>query len=159
MAAELAKRCTPDQIKSANPYLLEFAIMGDNRHLTNTLLDKGFPIASDSAMLIYSAAQNKDVYLADRLIKAGVDVNSQNHAALRTCMDIMDHAAGMFLLKLGADFQGFLNSVTNKDTDKSPLIGQKKEFIHALENYWETSINHSVPERPENDDDLDMEQE
>jgi len=159
MAAELAERFTPDQIKNADPYLLKLAIMGDNRRLTNTLLDKGISVASEPAMLIYAAAQKKDVYLADRLMKAGADVNSQNHAALRACMEINDPAAGMFLLQLGADFQGFLNSVMKSGADKNPLSGQEIGFIYTLKNYWETSINQSVPEKYENEDDLDIEQE
>jgi len=158
IAAGLAERCTTEQLKNADPYLLKLAIMGGYHRLTDSLLNKGIS-TSEPAMLIYAAAQKKDVYLADRLIKAGADLNGQNHAALRACMEIDDPATGMFLLRLGADFRGFLDSITKKDGYRSPLNQQEIGFIYALKSYWENSINITASSGQENEDGFEMDQD
>ncbi|MDR2089133.1 MAG: ankyrin repeat domain-containing protein [Clostridiales Family XIII bacterium] len=110
-AATIAEHCTPEQVRGADPFLLKLAIMHDDRRLINALLDRNISVTDEPAMLIYAAAQKKDVEPAARLIGAGADVNGQNHAALFAAMGSNDHATGMFLLKCGADFEGFSNEV------------------------------------------------
>ncbi len=142
MAVALTQYCTSEQISKADPHLLKLAIMSDNLNLTDALLSKNISVTSEPAMLIFAAAQKKDVYLSERLINAGADVNGQHHAALRACMNTNDHATGMFLLKLGADFQGFHDSVTETGRDKKPLTEQETGFLFALKSYWDNNINH-----------------
>jgi hypothetical protein len=140
IAAAIAGQCTPEQIQGADPVLLKLAIMYDDRRLANVLLDKSFPVTDEPAMLIYAAAMKKDVGLAERLIQAGADVNAQNHAALRTAMNVNDAAAGMFLLKLGADFEGFSNDLTGRGGGGRELTENEKGFFHALKGFYDSHI-------------------
>jgi hypothetical protein len=153
MAVGLAQLCTPEQISKADPHLLKLAIMGNNRNLTNALLDNGISVKSEPAMLIYAAAQKKDVYLSECLINAGADVNGQHHAALCACMNTGDHATGMFLLKLGADFQGFYDYVTDRGKDRKPLSEKEIGFLYTLKGYWDNNMN--PPAQAQDDEDME----
>jgi hypothetical protein len=141
LALALAERGTPEQIKNADPRLLQLAIMRDDRRLANALLDKGISVKHEPAMLFYAAAQNKDVYLAERLMKAGADVNSIGHAALRACMNANDPIAGMFLLKCGADFEDFYDAAMKDGIDGRRLSVDESAFIHALKGFYDNHIN------------------
>ena len=153
----MAAASTPEQIKRADPFLLKLAIMNNNRELTSLLLDRGISVKDEPAMLLYAAAQKKDVYLADRLIKAGADVNGQKHAALSACMNRSDLPTAMFLLKCGADFEDFQSMIMK--TAAAPgkkLSEQETGFLFALKGFWDNNINNS--QEIENEDDADMEQ-
>jgi hypothetical protein len=162
-AATIAGCLNSIQIQNADPYLLKLAIMHDNRQLINTLLDFGISVRHEPAMLLFAAAQKKDVYLADRLIAAGADVNGQKHAALFACMNTNDLPSAMFLLKCGADFEAFSNEVVERGADGCKLSDKETGFFFALKGYWENGINKSADRAEgqaggrEDDDDLEME--
>jgi hypothetical protein len=147
IAAAIAEACTPEQLQSADPYLLRLAITHEDRRLTNALLDKGVPVTDAPAMLLYAAAMKKDVGLAERLIKAGADVNGQNYAALFAAMNANDPKTGMFLLKLGADFEGFSNEVIENGVGGRELTDNEKDFLHALKGFYDNSVK--PPEQAE----------
>jgi hypothetical protein len=131
--------------------------MNNNRELTGLLLDRGISVKDEPAMLLYAAAQKKDVALADRLIRAGADVNGQKHAALSACMDRNDLPSAMFLLKCGADFEDFQSMVMKgAAVPGKKLNEQETGFMFALKGFWENNINHSQGIKSE--DDFDMEQ-
>ena len=155
VAVQIANCCTPEQIRNADPYLLKLSIMQGNRELTKILLDKGMPVHYEPAMLLYAAAQKKDVALADRLIQAGADVNGQNHAALRACLNINDLPSAMFLLKCGADFRGFNNAVMGENASLKNLNDQKAGFMFALKSFWQNNLE--PPARDQGDDDEEVE--
>ncbi|MDR1321178.1 MAG: ankyrin repeat domain-containing protein [Gracilibacteraceae bacterium] len=135
IATAIAEQCTPEQIRGADPYLLHLAIMHDDRRLANALLDKDFPVTYEPAMLIYFAAMKKEIGLAERMIQAGADVNGQNYAALHTAMRANDPASGMFLLKLGADFEGFSDAVTGRN-----LTENEKDFLATVKDFYDSHI-------------------
>jgi hypothetical protein len=143
-AATIAGYCTPTHIQGADPFLLKLAIMHDNRQLIDTLLDRGISVRHEPAMLLFAAAQKKDVYLAERLIKAGADVNGQKHAALFACMNTNDLPSAMFLLKCGADFEAFSNEVTEHGVSGRKLTDNETGFFYALKGFWENNINKSA---------------
>jgi hypothetical protein len=146
IAAELAEQCTTKQISAADPFLLKLAIMSENRRLTDTLINKRIAVSSEPAMLIFAAAQKKDMYLAEKLIAADADINGQKHAALQACMNINDKATGMFLLNLGADFQGFKDSVMGKGTNNKPHSEREIGFLFAMKTYWEENLQPDFEE-------------
>jgi len=155
VAEQIAACCTPEQIWQADPFLLKLSIMQGNRELTKILLDKGMPVHYESAMLLYAAAQKKDVALADRLIQAGADVNGQNHAALRACMNINDLPSAMFLLKCGADFRRFQSEIVRENAGPKNLDEQKAGFMFALKSFWQNNLE--PPARDQSDDDEEVE--
>ena len=151
LAAAIAEQCAPEQIQGADPFLLRLAITHDDSRLTDALLDKGFPVTNEPAMLLYAAAMKKDVWLAERLMQAGADVNSQNRAALHAAMNANDPAAGMFLLKLGADFEGFSNDVAGSGAGGRKLTESENGFLLALKGFYDSHINPTEAEAVEDD--------
>jgi hypothetical protein len=142
-AVTIAEHCAPERIRDADPFLLKLAIMHDNRRLTNALLDRDIPVKDEPAMLIYAAAQKKDVDLAARLIKAGADVNGQGYAVLYAAMSANDPATGMFLLKCGADFEGFSDEVTEHGVKGRKLTENEIGFFCTLKEFYDSRIRHS----------------
>lgn len=141
-AAELiAACCTREQIQQADPYLLKLAIMQDNHKITDMLLYCDIPVNHEPAMLMYTVAQKKDVGLAERLMQAGADINGQNHAALRACMDTGDLPSAMFLLKCGADVEGFRNTLTKGSSGSRALSDKETSFLFALSDFCNHYIN------------------
>ena len=157
IAVAIAEQCTPEQIQSADPYLLKLAISHENRKLTDLLLARNISVEHESAMLIFAVAQKKDIYLAEKLIERGVDINSQNHAALFACMNTKDLPTAMFLLKLGADFEAFSDEVTEHGENGKKLGYDEAGFLYSLKGFWENNIMKS--QENESEDEPDMEQD
>lgn len=135
MALAIAKACAPEQLSGADPLLLKLALSADktNNEFALRLIVGGIDVKSEPAMLFYEAAKNKDDTVIKMLIDKGGDINGQNHAALRACMDTKDIGSAKYLLEHGCDAAGFTKSVKGANITETDKV-----FLSELTAAWKS---------------------
>ncbi|MDR2357238.1 MAG: ankyrin repeat domain-containing protein [Oscillospiraceae bacterium] len=165
LARDIISCRTAEQLRFVHPHFTESAIFGGRRRLAEALIDKRVGLDTEPGRLFLAAARQKDVSLAERLIKNGADIDGQYFAALRRCVEDGDLQSAMFLLKCGADFEGFCDYIT--PSAGTVLPENVRAFMRDLESFWENGMEDAEQagyadgeDEYENDeDDCDMEQD
>ncbi|MDR0818741.1 MAG: hypothetical protein LBN43_04110 [Oscillospiraceae bacterium] len=151
LAVAIADYCTPEQMKAADPSILCASIMKSNHQLSNILLATGIDVTTRIADYFYYAVLRKNAYLIEKLQNAGANINADNHRVLRYFMTNDDVASAKFLLRFGADFEGFRDHLSEIDGVGSELSEKNLGFLSSLKEYWENNIKPPEAERDEDD--------
>jgi hypothetical protein len=159
LARDIISCHTAEQLRYVHPHFTESAIFSNRRRLAEALIDKRVGLDAEPGRLFLAAARQKDVSLAERLIKNGADINGQHYAALRRCAEDGDLQSAMFLLKRGADFEGFCDYIAPSAGTELPE--NARGFMRDLKSYWERGMEdkEQTEDEDEPDDDFDMEQD
>jgi hypothetical protein len=158
VAVAVVEQCTPEQIQNLNPLIVEFAAMHSHNRLAYKLIERGAHENADITKVIYNAAMNGNSSVIYRLKDAGVDIDGDNHAALRLCVDRDCLRGGLTLMSCGADFPDFYSEVMKESTNGRKLSRDEIEFLNKMWSHCPSELKpQEILTDMENDDEDDME--
>lgn len=132
IALALIKKCTPEQISAANPYLLENAIVFNKVYVAYELIKKGMPHDPDKVMFDVARSRNTQTFY---MLRREMGENLQYSGALRFCMRWNNLDAAIFLLRNGVGFEKFRDAPETKALNNDQIA-----FLSSLTHYWEENI-------------------
>lgn len=135
MANTLVQECTPEQIQAADPALLLLAQHREDWQIIFHLIEKGINTNQYAAELFDQLSRQRNAWMISSCLSHGLKIDTNNFAALHSCILPESMGAAKRLIEEGMDFDGYLEWAEKYHS------GEKDEnLIDTLNEYWENDV-------------------
>lgn len=131
IAAQIIDRCTPEQMDAVPADLLYKAMVQNDYRFAYTLAGKGIRADGSMQEIAGYCARNAQNWDIESLLQSGMQIGTENYAAMSTFIEQGWPEAGQILLDRGMDFEAYKQWAAENHIDLS-----QTDTFGQLDAHW-----------------------